>query len=355
MLRGKRLGEPTEGWRLGLSRLLPGLLLALALGAATQSAQAQTSTEPGNVVATVFPGVTQTDRRALMASFVDRLGPSCLEKGKRFDADPAALSPTAWARGFYRSDDISETGGGTAGFEHHPDRHICAGLGFNYAKTDLALDGLPQSGAVEAFSLGAYARRDGKLIFVDGAVAATYATIDSIRHFGGQTAKGDTDATGAGIIAGIGLVLRPGSLVIEPRTGLDFDHNVQNDFTERGAGPANLHISGDDRDALRSNIGMRLHTIFDLPTGAAFMPELSVAWAHNLIEPAVTLREHPIGASNASFPAGGNEAPKDFLLLGAGLSYHPNASDEIFVRYDRAWAEDDIHADAISAGGKLRF
>ena len=61
------------------------------------------------------------------------------------------------------------------------------------------------------------------------------------------------------------------------------------------------------------------------------------------------------GSGQASFPVAGGEAPEDFLLLGAGLSYHPNASDEIFVRYDGAWAEDDIHADAISAGGKLRF
>jgi len=43
----------------------------------------------------------------------------------------------------------------------------------------------------------------------------------------------------------------------------------------------------------------------------------------------------------------GEEAPKDFLLLGVGLSYHPNVSDEIFVRYDGAWA-DDIQANAIS-------
>jgi outer membrane autotransporter protein len=333
---------------------LPGLVLALALAAATQGAQAQSDEESGNVVATVVPGVTQSDRRALMASFVDRLGPSCLEKGDRFDADPAALSPTAWSRGFYRADDISETSGGTVGLEHHPDRHICAGLGFNYAKTDLALEAMPQSGELEAFSLGAYARRDGRLIFVDGAVAATYATIDSTRHFGGQTARGDTEATGAGIIAGIGLVLRPGSLVLEPRIGLDFDHNTQDGFTERGAGVNNLHIAGDRRDALRSNIGMRLHTIFDLPSGAGLMPEFTLAWAHNLLEPAVTIRERPV-ASHVSFPIGGAEAPKDFLLLGAGLSFHPNASDEIFVRYDGAWAEDDIHADAISAGGKLRF
>lgn len=116
------------------------LSLALSLGGTDQPALAQSGQEPGNVVATVLPSVTQTDRRALLASFIDRLGPSCLEKGKQFGADPAALAATVWARGFYRTDDISETSGGTAGFEHHPDRHICAGLGLNYAKTDLALD-----------------------------------------------------------------------------------------------------------------------------------------------------------------------------------------------------------------------
>ena len=30
----------------------------------------------------------------------------------------------------------------------------------------------------------------------------------------------------------------------------------------------------------------------------------------------------------------------------------PNASDELFIRYDGAWAEHDVHGKAISAGGK---
>jgi len=310
---------------------------------------------PGNAVATVFPGVTQTDRRAFMASLIDRLGPSCLEKGPRLEADPGYGKPTAWARGFHRSDDISKTTGATAGLEHHPDKHTCAGFGFNFANTDLALDGLPQSGEVEAFSLGAYARRDGRLIFVDGAIAATYASIDSKRHFGGGTAKGDTEATGAGIIAGIGLVLHAESFVLEPRIGLDYDYNRQDGFTERGAGAANLRISGDDHDALRCNIGMRLHTLLDLPSGAGLMPEFSAAWAHELIEPSVTLRERPVAANNSSFLVRGEKPPQEFLLIGVGLSYHPDGSDEIFVRYDGAWAKHDIHGDAISAGAKLRW
>lgn len=198
VFRGSGLGHSTAALRHCAGRLLPALSLALALGAAGQSAQAQSAAEPGNLVATVLPSVTQTDRRALMASFIDRLGPSCLEKGKRFGADPAAFAPTAWSRGFYRTDDISETVGGTAGLEYHPDHHTCAGFGFNYATTDLDLSGLPQSGGVEAFTLGAYARRDGAIVFVDGAAAATYAAIDSKRHFAGRTATGKSDATSRG-------------------------------------------------------------------------------------------------------------------------------------------------------------
>jgi outer membrane autotransporter protein len=329
-------------------------LAALLFGAAAPTADAQSGAEPGNVVATVFPGVTASDRRALMASFIDRLGPSCLEKGARLDAEPAFVAPTVWARGFYRADDISETGGGTVGLERHPNRHTCAGLGFNFANTDLALDGLPQSGEVEAFSVGAYARSDGRIIFVDGAVAATYAAIESRRIVAGKTAQGTSEATGAGILGGIGLVLRAGALTLEPRLGLDFDHNRQGGFSERGAGAADLVIAGDDRDALRSNVGTRLHAVWDLASGASLMPEFSVAWAHNLLEPAVTLREHPTRDKSPSFLVGGSEPPEDFFLLGVGLSYHPNASDEVFVRYDGARAE-DIRADAISAGGKLRW
>jgi uncharacterized protein with beta-barrel porin domain len=81
---------------------------------------------------------------------------------------------------------------------------------------------------------------------------------------------------------------------------------------------------------------------------------VSIAWAHNLIDPAVTLKEQFVAAKNASFRIEGEEPPEDFLLLGVGLSFHPNASDEIFVRYNGAWAE-DIQADVISGGGKIRW
>ena len=67
------------------------------------------------------------------------------------------------------------------------------------------------------------------------------------------------------------------------------------------------------------------------------MPELSIAWAHNLIDPAVTLKEQFVAAENASFRIEGEEPPEDFLLFGAGLSFHPNASDGVFVRYNGAW------------------
>jgi outer membrane autotransporter protein len=311
----------------------------------------------GNEIATVFPSITQDDRRALIASFIDRLGPSCLEKGKRYAADPSSLDPTVWARGFYRNSDISDTGGGTVGLEGHPDKHTCAGLGFNYANTDLALDGLPQWGEVRAYSLGAYARRDGALLFADGAAALTYGTIDATRQisFAGVTARGDSQATGAGLATGVGVVLHAGAFTFEPRIGLDYDHNDQDSFTERGRGPANLRVAGDEHDALRSNLGARLHAIWQFESGASLMPELSVGWAHVLFDPSVALRQLFVAASNASFVISGDEPPEDALLLGAGLSYHPNASDELFVRYDGAWAEHDEHGTAISAGGKIRW
>ena len=251
----------------------------------------------GSEIATVFPGVTQEDRRSLLASFIDRLGPSCLEKGKRFGADPLALAPTVWSRGFYREDDISQTGGGTVGLEAHPDRHTYAGLGFNYANTSLALDTLPQSGEVEAYSLGAYARRDWPHLFVDAAAAATYANLDSTRQikFAGQATRGDAEATGTGLILGVGAVLRAGAFVIEPRFGLDYDHNHQDAFSEHGSAAA-LRVGSDDRDALRSNLGARAHAIWNFASGSAIMPEISPAWAHDFLDPAVAIRQSFLGA-----------------------------------------------------------
>jgi len=80
------------------------------------------------------------------------------------------------------------------------------------------------------------------------------------------------------------------------------------------------------------------------------MPEVSVAWAHDFLDPAVAIRQRFLGAQNASFVIKGEGPPDDYFLLGAGLSYHPDASDEVFIRYDGAWSKDDIHGD-----GKIRW
>ncbi len=115
-------------------------------------------TELGNQIATVFPGILQGDRRAVIASFIDRLGPSCLQK-QRPD-DPASYDPTVWARGLYRKSDIWTAGGTTMGVEAYPDRHSCAGLGFNYMRTNAEFSGLPQGADLDAYNFGFYGRRD---------------------------------------------------------------------------------------------------------------------------------------------------------------------------------------------------
>jgi hypothetical protein len=69
-------------------------------------------------------------------------------------------------------------------------------------------------------------------------MAATYGTIDVTRQIGfaNLTARGDTESVGAGATAGVGVVLQAGSFMFEPRIGLDYDHNDQDSFTERGGG-----------------------------------------------------------------------------------------------------------------------
>ena len=200
-------------------------------------------TELGNQIATVFPGILQGDRRAVIASFIDRLGPSCLQK-QRPD-DPASYDPTVWARGLYRKSDIWTAGGVTTGLEAHPDRHSCAGFGFNYMGTDSEFSGLPQGANLNAYNLGFYGRRDWRLLFVDGAAAGTYGTIVSARgiDFTHETARGNSVGLGAGLAVGVGVVLRFGAITMEPRIGLDYDHDAQGGFTERGAGAAHLQLS----------------------------------------------------------------------------------------------------------------
>jgi outer membrane autotransporter protein len=153
---------------------------------------------------------------------------------------------------------------------------------------------------------------------------------------------------------GVGLVLHAGAFTLQPRIGLEYDHNDQNGFTEKGAGAANLRLAGEDRDALRTSLGARLHTAWDLGSDRSLMPEFSVAWTHDLLEPAVAIKEGFAAAKNAAFVIEGEEPPVDFFLLGLGLSYHPDASGEIFIRYDGTWAK-DVQADAFTAGGKLRW
>jgi hypothetical protein len=68
-------------------------------------------------------------------------------------------------------------------------------------------------------------------------------------------------------------------------------------------------------------------------SSAAIMPEISATWAHNFLDPAVAIRQSFVAAQNASFLIRGEDPSEDSFLPGVGLSYHPNASDELFIRY----------------------
>ncbi|WP_411183814.1 autotransporter domain-containing protein [Pseudomonas sp.] len=273
-----------------------------------------------------------------------------------------------WLRGtgsYGEIDDTSNASGahynasGTAtGIDFNLDDALTLGAAFGYSRTDTAVaDGSIEVDSYQAALYGRWLLADN--YYASGIAGFGYHDIDANRRVtvgpSSNKAEADYDAWTGNIALEAGRKFALSSrTAITPLVGLEYAHIKRSGFTEKGAGAANLDVSRDQQDSLRSAFGARLEHSWTTGNGSRIQPTVELAWVHEFMDNEAALRAGFTPAPNTSFSVSGPELDRDRARLGLGLNMQVSETASLNLGYQGEFAASDQRHD-ISATFKMMW
>ena len=103
------------------------------------------------------------------------------------------------------------------------------------------------------------------------------------------------------------------------------------DYTETGAGAANLTVDNEENQALQSTLGVSLRREVETATGLKMVPEAHVAWLHEFLDEE-QVNTSTFTGGGGSFTTRGFDPANDSFNIGASLAiYSENNIDVKFA------------------------
>ncbi|MHC4415641.1 MAG: autotransporter family protein [Planctomycetota bacterium] len=291
-----------------------------------------------------------------------------LEPGPRRLIDLDEAPESRWgtyvkAQGIYVDQDTTtnrpgfnaDSAGVQVGVDFDFSANLVAGMAVGYLSTDADLDLDGGDIDQDTWRFGPYVTWYHDKWYVDGSATFGFASIDSTRNIPslGLTASGDYDSYDITGYVGTGyhFELGEGNWHLTPIGSLLYSHLELDDFTETGAGSANLALRDRSDDSLRSRLGVNLsYKAEDL----GWQPVVYgyVGWEHEFLDS---------DDISASFAAGGNpftidtgSRDEDSVFVGGGfnLLVYENVSTYFRAEYVSG---DDSDATGVAGGVSIAF
>ncbi|MEM1444565.1 MAG: autotransporter domain-containing protein [Planctomycetota bacterium] len=231
------------------------------------------------------------------------------------------------------------------GFDIQISNEWIAGISVGYTSGDYDVDDRQGSGDLDTINLGAYtAFLVGNWRF-NGGVGVAFDDYDTSRRVTVGTFDTNANADFDGVTYTIDGTATyrfdlPGEVRLEPFAGFEYYNSETDDYSESGAGVANLSIDEQDFDALYSTLGARVHRTFVIDSHT-ITPELRAGWQHEWLDSdAETSARFLDGGVNGSINVVGVNPDDDAALLGAGLTADFNRKFSLRVDYDARLSSD---------------
>ncbi|HEX3972958.1 MAG TPA: autotransporter domain-containing protein [Stellaceae bacterium] len=273
-----------------------------------------------------------------------------------------------WARGYGLSSDASstatsapysESGAGLIiGADNQITDRIVAGVALNVAsdKANVSGGGFTQTDAYQGSVYGQYVVDPNW--YVNGIAGFGWQTYKSARVVTLLTTSvdnGSFDGQSYRLYGESGYTLHPAVMPltrITPYLGLGYLHTRTAGFTESGT--TALTVQAMDANSFTTTLGARAATSLQIGT-TVFRPEIRVAWQHEFLDQAGTIRAAFAAAPGSPvFTATGTGFGRESFLGGAGITTIITASTQLFVDYD-AKVNGGYTAQAISGGLRVAF
>ena len=242
------------------------------------------------------------------------------------------------------------------GMERALGKDLTLGLTFSWSSHQTSLNRGLGDVKDSVFRLGAYGKWDYENFYFVTAPSAGLHLLDTRRkiRFMHQTANGERTGFDASWYnqAGIGIEL-PRGFLFTPSVSLGLTYFHDPDYTETGAGGANLRMDSQNHWSLLSNVGARLGRAFVISPKAVLLPEIWGGWEHEYLG-VDDVRTAFAAAPDYGWKAPVVSLPDDRAVLGAGLSTLISDRYDFSLRYEaRVWSTGCDHQFSLRTGMKF--
>ncbi|MCF8495965.1 MAG: autotransporter domain-containing protein [Alphaproteobacteria bacterium] len=231
------------------------------------------------------------------------------------------------------------------------------GLGFSYANSNVdSKNANTTETDVDNYQIALYGQYDwDDRSYVNGQVGYAFGNVDSTRHnvggLSGVNANADYDADqiAARLEAGRDFS-GGGNMTVTPKVLANYLHYDADDYTETGAGTANLNVDSEAVNLFELGVGVDVSWLSQNADGSYFKPGVHAGVRHDLIGDEIQSTSTFTGGG-AAFETQGVDPAQTTFNVGAQMTYFTVDNWELSAAYDyEAKADYDAHAGLLKAG-----
>ncbi len=246
-----------------------------------------------------------------------------------------------------------DTGGVAFGADHEW-RDFVIGIAGSYARSNADTFGGDMN--IDSYQAATYGTWQKNAFYLNTMIGFGAHKTDATRAvFVGpatSTAKADyyTYNVNTAIEAGKDIALSP-LTTLSPFLGVDYIHSNRESFTETGAGTANLNVSNEDLDSLRTSVGFRMSHEISTQRISRITPYTTIAYVREHLDNIVRMNAGFAAAPTTPFQISGSKLDRDRLRVGFGVTGQINDKASVNISYYGSLADShDIHS--FSATGR---
>lgn len=225
-------------------------------------------------------------------------------------------------------------------------RDFIVGVAGSYAHSNV--DPFAGDSDIDSFQAATYASWERNNIYMNASVGLGLHKVDATRTVtvgtSVSTASSDYDNVNVStaVEAGKDITLNL-STTLTPYVGVSYSHNTRDDFTETGAGTANLSVNEQDEDSLRTTIGLRLSRDIKANNNKTITPAASIAYVREHMDSVSRMEAAFTAVPTSTFRINGSDLDRDRLQVGLGLTGQLNENTTLNVGYNGELAGSDDH------------
>ncbi len=168
---------------------------------------------------------------------------------------------------------------------------------------------------------------------------ASYAqnSNDTTRHdvggVPGLTAKGDFTSREIGLKGKLGQRVAYGDYILSPAFSLNWLHYMADDYTETGAGGANLSVSTKSMDSLEIGYDLKVSREMKRDDGAILIPQVHAGYYYDVIGDSLQ-KTSAFAGGGAAFTTESPDPARHRVNVGAGLTWRGTGKWDYALTYD---------------------